>query len=211
MPLRLYDKNQILDACYSVFARRGYKDTTTATLAEAAGISKALLFHHFNSKKELYVHVLDRFFERARVEIANDILSDETGFFEAREKLSIKKLDYYRKNHEAYAFLKEAFFQTPDELAPELKEKYRRIMADREKELERLFEKVPLRDGVDRKQAFQLVMLVLDSFDDRYLSAVSERDALDEVTLSGFLKKRNDFLDMVRYGIEKQLGRQLYE
>jgi len=37
-------------------------------LAEAAGISKALIFHHFNSKKELYLNVLDRCFKKGRIE-----------------------------------------------------------------------------------------------------------------------------------------------
>lgn len=51
MPLQLYEKEQILDACLEIFARHGYAKTSTGMLAEAAGISKALIFHHFKSKK----------------------------------------------------------------------------------------------------------------------------------------------------------------
>lgn len=70
MPLKLYEKQKILDACFLVFARQGYATTSTAMLAEAAGISKALIFHHFKSKKELYIRVLGRCFEEMVLEIS---------------------------------------------------------------------------------------------------------------------------------------------
>lgn len=60
MPLQLYDKEKIIHACFNVFAQHGYANTSTTMLAEAAGISKALIFHHFKAKKDLYLNVLDR-------------------------------------------------------------------------------------------------------------------------------------------------------
>ena len=204
MPAQLYNKDHILDACFYVFARNGYKNTSTAMLAEAAGISKALLFHHFKSKKEVYLQSLDLFYTRGRIELGYDKLSDELGFFEAKERASVRKLEYYMNNPDAYNFIIEAFYHTPDELRPELDEKYGRIMVNREKELRRMFEKVTLRQGVDREQAFRLVMLVLDSFDDKYLSGISEQDSLDEEKLRDFIIRRNEFLSMVRFGIEEK-------
>ena len=48
-----------------VFAAKGFHGTTTKDLARAAGVSEALLYRHFPSKKELYAalteeHVADR-------------------------------------------------------------------------------------------------------------------------------------------------------
>ena len=59
MPLKRYEKSTILDACFHAFAERGYDGTTTAMLAEAAGISRALIFHHFESKKKLYLTIVE--------------------------------------------------------------------------------------------------------------------------------------------------------
>ena len=142
--------------------------------------------------------------ERGKIELGYDRLSEELGFFEAKERSSVKKLEYYMNNPNAYNFIIEAFYQTPDELEPELNEKYGRIMADREKELRRMFEKVTLREGIDREQAFRLVMLVLDSFDDKYLSGISEQDSFGEEKLRDFINRRNEFLSMVRFGIEEK-------
>jgi TetR/AcrR family transcriptional regulator len=41
-------------AARRLFAHRGYAGTSMADVASAAGISKATVFHHFRSKRELY-------------------------------------------------------------------------------------------------------------------------------------------------------------
>lgn len=203
MPLQLYDKEKILDACFNVFAHHGYTNTSTTMLAEVAGISKALIFHHFNSKKELYLSVLDRCFEKGRIEMGFDTILKNQDFFEAKEKSSIIKFHYYKSHPDLMRIIKEAFYTTPDELKMEIQSKYGTLLANNEKEWKRLFEKVPLREGVEREQAFKLVMLTLDYFDNKYLSDIENNDDLEETYLQDFLKERNSFLSMIRFGIEK--------
>ena len=203
MPLQLYDKDKILDACFKVFAHHGYANTSTTMLAEAAGISKALIFHHFKSKKDLYLSVLDRCIEKGRIEMGFDTLLENQDFFAAKEKFSIIKFHYYKRNPDLMRMMREAFYTTPAELKTEIQDQYGKLLANNEKEWERLFEKVSLREGVDREQAFRLVMLTLDYFDHKYLSDVEHHDDLDETYLQDFLKERNSFLAMIRFGIEK--------
>ena len=45
----------MLNAGYRVFARNSYKKSPMSEIADAAGISKALLFHYFGNKKGLYL------------------------------------------------------------------------------------------------------------------------------------------------------------
>ena len=51
-------RKAIVTAAVPLFARKGFAGTTTKELAEAAGISEALLFRHFPSKKHLYEEIL---------------------------------------------------------------------------------------------------------------------------------------------------------
>jgi hypothetical protein len=99
--------------------------------------------------------------------------------------------------------LKEAYLTTPDELKAEIEVRSRVFFAERDKLWERLFEKVPLKEGVDRGQAFELVMLTLDYFDQKYLAEMTAENELDEAYAQRFIQERNDFLAMIRYGIEK--------
>lgn len=50
---------QILQVAVSLFARQGFGGTTTKKIAEAAGVSEAMVFRHFANKQELYAAILD--------------------------------------------------------------------------------------------------------------------------------------------------------
>jgi AcrR family transcriptional regulator len=49
----------ILEAARAAFADAGYHETSLDGVAERAGVSKALLYEHFSSKRELYIAVLE--------------------------------------------------------------------------------------------------------------------------------------------------------
>jgi TetR/AcrR family transcriptional regulator, transcriptional repressor of aconitase len=51
-------RKAIVRAAVPLFARTGFAGTTTRELADAAGISEALLFRHFPSKQQLYSEIL---------------------------------------------------------------------------------------------------------------------------------------------------------
>lgn len=60
-PIRLDSderRKAIVAAAVPLFAREGFAGTTTREIAEAAGISEALLFRHFPSKQTLYREIL---------------------------------------------------------------------------------------------------------------------------------------------------------
>jgi AcrR family transcriptional regulator len=50
---------QILRVAVSLFSRRGFVGTTTKEIAQAAGVSEAMVFRHFANKQELYSAILD--------------------------------------------------------------------------------------------------------------------------------------------------------
>lgn len=57
-------REQILDAAEVVFAVDGYEDVGTAVVAAEAGVSEPTLYRYFDSKRELYVAMLERNSER---------------------------------------------------------------------------------------------------------------------------------------------------
>ena len=50
---------QILRVAVSLFSRKGFGGTTTREIAQAAGVSEAMVFRHFATKQELYTAILD--------------------------------------------------------------------------------------------------------------------------------------------------------
>jgi AcrR family transcriptional regulator len=50
-------RQAIVKAALPLFARKGFASTTTRELAEAAGVSEALIYKHFPSKESLYAEI----------------------------------------------------------------------------------------------------------------------------------------------------------
>lgn len=57
---RVERRKQILAAATSAFSAAGFEDTGLDDVAAAAGVSRAILYRHFESKADLYRAVLER-------------------------------------------------------------------------------------------------------------------------------------------------------
>lgn len=51
-------REQLIDVATKLFAKTGYEATTTAAIAEAAGVTEPILYRHFKSKQELFVAIV---------------------------------------------------------------------------------------------------------------------------------------------------------
>ena len=63
-------REQLLAVALGVFAHDGYHDTAMTDVADAAGVTKPVLYQHFSSKRELYLALLDDVGQRLRATIA---------------------------------------------------------------------------------------------------------------------------------------------
>ena len=52
-------RRQLFAVALGLFAQRGYRATTMDDIAEAAGVTKPLLYQHFSSKRALYLELVD--------------------------------------------------------------------------------------------------------------------------------------------------------
>jgi AcrR family transcriptional regulator len=52
-------RRQLLDVALDVFAQRGFHATSMNDIADAAGVSKPVLYQHFRSKRALYQELLE--------------------------------------------------------------------------------------------------------------------------------------------------------
>jgi len=63
-------RRQLLDVALTVFSERGFHLTSMNDIADAAGVTKPVLYQHFRSKRELYLELLEDVGERLRDKIA---------------------------------------------------------------------------------------------------------------------------------------------
>ena len=52
-------RRQIVEVAVRLFSEHGFRGTTTKEIAQAAGVSEAIIFRHFATKEELYTAIID--------------------------------------------------------------------------------------------------------------------------------------------------------
>ena len=73
-------QDRILDAAMRVFRRHGFRRSSIEQAAEAAGLTRQALYHHFQSKEALFRAVIEQLFEGAlAAEIAAANAAEKTG------------------------------------------------------------------------------------------------------------------------------------
>lgn len=68
-PSKQPSRDKILDCAEVLFARRGFAGIGLADVADAAGLGKSSLFHHFSSKAQLYAAVMVRILARIETKL----------------------------------------------------------------------------------------------------------------------------------------------
>jgi AcrR family transcriptional regulator len=66
-------REQILGAATKAFAQWGFTPTSLDDIAAAAGVTRVILYRHFDSKRELYQSVLDRMCARLEAHVTEPV------------------------------------------------------------------------------------------------------------------------------------------
>ncbi len=69
-------RNQLLEVALEQFAARGFHDTSMEEIAEAAGVTKPVLYQHFGSKRKLYLELLDSEGQRLLAGVADEAAAE---------------------------------------------------------------------------------------------------------------------------------------
>jgi AcrR family transcriptional regulator len=90
---------RLLDAALEVFARKGYRTARLDDVAEAAGVTKGAIYHHFDSKEALLLAVVEHY-QALAFGRAEDALRDDTAPASVRIRLLVRKV-FARRDDES--------------------------------------------------------------------------------------------------------------
>lgn len=86
-------RDRVLSVAQALFAEHGYRGTSLRDIARRIGIKAPSLLHHFPSKEQLYVAVLDKIFEGME-ESAQRMLSGRGGYHAGCRAAIVGAIDY---------------------------------------------------------------------------------------------------------------------
>ena len=67
-------RQQLVDVALELFARRGYRATTMDDIADAAGVTKPLVYQHFSSKRALYLELVNSIAQELLIAIRGAVM-----------------------------------------------------------------------------------------------------------------------------------------
>jgi AcrR family transcriptional regulator len=114
--LPIEKQNTIINAALETFGTNGYKKTSVSDIAAAAGISKAMVFHYFGTKKDLYFYLLNYCGDLIMGEITKRFDHQVTDFFERITMAANIKLEVIKKHPAALSFLYSVFYESNEEV-----------------------------------------------------------------------------------------------
>ncbi len=124
----------IINAGYRVFSQNSYKNSPMSEIADAAGISKSLLFHYFHNKKELYMFLWDKCAETTIEYLTNYGCYGQKDLFESMERGMRAKMEIMRLYPHMANFAIRAFYEKDADISPTVQKSYRKyfhLKADR--------------------------------------------------------------------------------
>lgn len=119
-------QQSIINAGYRVFSQNSYKKSPMGEIADAAGISKSLLFHYFRNKKEFYLFLWDEGARLTMEYLTKYRCYEPVGLFEMMERGMKAKLRLMHQYPAMALFVIRAFYETNPEVCDEVREKYRK-------------------------------------------------------------------------------------
>ncbi|WP_315068784.1 TetR/AcrR family transcriptional regulator [uncultured Clostridium sp.] len=184
-------QNTIIDAALKTFGTNGYKKTSISDIAAAAGISKAMVFHYFGTKKALYLYLINLCGSIMINEINEKFDNSITDFFDRIKMSSNIEISAMKRHAAIPSFLTSAYFETDEEVKEDLKaifassEDFRNKIAFDGMDTSRFKERVDLR----------LLMKMLLWMADGYTKEISNKT---EINFDTMLEEFNECLNMLK-------------
>ncbi len=127
-------RQTIINAGYRVFSQNSYKNSPMSEIAAEAGISKSLLFHYFQNKKDLYLYLWDNC-ARMTIEVLTRYgCYTQEELFVSMERGMRAKMELIRQYPDMANFTIRAFYEKDPEISAAIQESYHRyfnLKADR--------------------------------------------------------------------------------
>ncbi len=104
-------QQRIINAGFRVFSQNSYRKSPMQEIADEAGISKSLLFHYFQNKKELYLFLWNKAADITCEHLALNHCYESTDLFEMMERGMYAKIQMMCRYPDMAAFAMKAFYE----------------------------------------------------------------------------------------------------
>jgi TetR/AcrR family transcriptional regulator len=190
-------REPILNAALKEFTRKGFDDASTNEIVKEAGISKGLLFHYFNTKKELFLFLFDYSIEILKTEYIELLNTKERDIFARYRQAALLKIDLIHKYPYVFDFIGITAFTDSEQIKEELeirKKDLRTII------LTKLYKDVDtskFRREVDIQRAINIIVWAIEGYEKAAQKEI-KGTPLSQIDYDAFLAEFDAYIEMLK-------------
>lgn len=189
LSLEFERKSIILNAALKEFATKGFDDASTNVIAKESGMSKPLMFHYVNNKRDFFLFLYDYCLDILEREYFNRIDLHEKDIFERLRQTCLLKIRVMQKYPWIFDFIRVAVFSDSEVVKDDLVKRRKMVEA---RSFERFYGDIDtsrFRGELDMEKAKQLIFWAVGGYADQILGQFKSSD----VSEFDFEKIRTEF------------------
>ncbi len=156
-------RTNILNAAITEFCK-GYEEGSTYAIIKASGVSKGLLFHHFGTKKDLFLQAFDYAVEIVMKEFYNLMNLEQRDILERWKQGALLKMDLMQEYPGIFDFLSRAVFTDSEEVKAEITERSNSFTRDTIPKLYYDIDRSLFRDDIDVEAAIKVILNTIEEY-----------------------------------------------
>ncbi|PKY82155.1 TetR/AcrR family transcriptional regulator [Aerococcus mictus] len=194
-------QKQIINAAIKEFVRNGFEKASTNEIVKRANISKGSLFNYFNSKKDLYLYLIE-YSSKAIVNLNEEIDLSETDLFKRIERVALQKFYVQQKYPQAFEFLASTKQEESVEVKDIIKQRLNPIYNQAINKLYKDIDYSKFREGVDIEKAIEILNWTMFGVGEKGLKELFTFDDIGRF-VEKYLEEWNVYAELLKYSFYK--------
>ncbi|MDD3278930.1 MAG: TetR/AcrR family transcriptional regulator [Lachnospiraceae bacterium] len=162
--LPMEKQQRIINAAYKVFSKNSYKKAPMSEIADVGGVSKALLFHYFTNKLELYMFLWNSSIAQIHKASSEYRVTDTTDFFEMIHCSLLAKCSVIRSYPYLYQFAVKAYYEQEPKIKSSIQESFYAVNKSSENILWEMVDVSKFRQDIDIRLIYQELLWTSDGY-----------------------------------------------
>jgi Transcriptional regulator len=190
-------KRRIINAALQEFSAKGFDQASTNEIAKTGGLSKALMFHYVNSKKDLFLFLYDYVLEIIIQDFFGSINLNEKDMLERCRQIAFVKMELLHKYPQLFDFFKVAIYTESEQVKGELDKKSQEFRAVNFQKLFEGIDESKFRADIDVTIAKDLIIWALDGYANKLQEKVKGL-TWDQIDYDKIIEECNAYFQVIK-------------
>lgn len=194
-------QKQIINAAIKEFVQSGFEKASTNEIVKRANISKGSLFNYFNSKKDLYLYLIE-YGSQVIVNLNEQIDLSENDLFKRIERVGLQKFYIQQKYPQVFDFLASTKQEESVEVKDIIKQRLNPIYNQAMNKLYKDIDYSKFREGIDIEKAIEILNWTMFGIGEKGLK---ELVIFEDIGKFGekYLEEWNVYAELLKYSFYK--------